>query len=452
MLLNAKKLNPLATFFISILAIGTSMHATAVEYIVTKTTDSFDGHCDSDCSLREAVFAATSTGFDAVINLSSGTYELTRPALRDEEGEIIEDNTDTIGDIDIWSTRITIRGATDGTTIINANLGSRHFTVFADAKLTLKHITLMHGATAHHGAAILNYGQVQLENSVLRNNRAISGWHRGSGGAITNYGSLHIQRTEFINNLASFGDTSYSFGGAIYSTGDLYVRDSAFRSNKAHTDDVIGYGGAICNEGNADIGRSLFVGNTAQGGGMAIHNTGKLNLSNTTISGNIGEYYFAIGALQNEGTLSLINTSIINNFVGAGFYNTGTANIRNSIILNNLSDYPDEEYPPAPLNCYNLSPTAQFKTRGLLLGEGNTKCAGEIHIADSETFTQVLAPLAQNNYHLETHALLPNSLAIDAGVGSCSSHDQRWLSRPVDGNADGVAGCDLGAFELQANE
>lgn len=443
--------NQRAIFLFIAIAISTCMKAAAVEYIVTKTTDSFDGKCDSDCSLREAVYAATSKGFDTTINLSSGTYELTRPAMRDEEGELIEDHVATIGDIDLTSTNITIRGADNGTTIIDAKSGSRHFTVFTDAKLILKHITLVNGATSHYGGSILNYGHVQLENSVVKNNRALSGWHRGGGGAITNYGTLHIQRTEFINNLASFGDTSYSFGGAIYSIGELYIRDSTFRNNTAHTDDVIGYGGAIYNKGNADIGRSLFVGNSAQGGGMAIHNVGQLSASNVTISGNTGDYYFAIGALHNTGTLSMVNTSIVNNWVGAGFYNTGSSNIRNSIILNNLSDVADEEYPPAPINCYNLSPSSQFKTRGLLLGGGNTQCTGDIHVADRETFTRVLAPLAQNNYQLETHALLANSPAIDAGVGSCSAHDQRWQLRPVDGNADGIAGCDLGAFEAQPN-
>lgn len=449
--INDLKINThqLATMFAALIALSTSASTFAVQYVVTKTTDSFDGTCDSDCSLREAVYAATSAGGNAIINLGAGTYELTRPALRDEENEIIEDYIDPIGDIDITGTNITIRGADNGTTIIDAKYGGRHFSVFTDATLTLKHITLINGATAHYGAAILNSGTVQLENSALKYNRAISGWHRGGGGAITNYGTLHIQRTEFINNVASFGDTSYSFGGAIQNTGTLYIRDSSFRNNRAHTDDVIGYGGAIYNTGNADIGRSVFTGNTAQGGGMAIHNEGNITISNATISGNYGDYYLSIGALHNEGTLSMVNTSIVNNWVGAGLYNTGSGTIRNSIILNNLVDYPNEEYPPEPLNCHNMAANNALKIRGLLTGGGNTRCAGEINIADSETFTSVLAPLAQNNYHLETHALLPNSPAIDAGVGSCSSHDQRWLPRPVDGNADGIAGCDLGAFELQ---
>jgi len=42
------------------------------------------------------------------------------------------------------------------------------------------------------------------------------------------------------------------------------------------------------------------------------------------------------------------------------------------------------------------------------------------------------------------------SPAIDAGVGTCTASDQRKLPRPQDGNGDGVAGCDLGAYERAA--
>ncbi len=67
-----------------------------------------------------------------------------------------------------------------------------------------------------------------------------------------------------------------------------------------------------------------------------------------------------------------------------------------------------------------------------------------------------LGPLQNNVGPTETHALLPRSLALDAGNAACTdangnplTTDQRGLPRPVDGNGDGVAVCDIGAFELQ---
>ena len=70
-----------------------------------------------------------------------------------------------------------------------------------------------------------------------------------------------------------------------------------------------------------------------------------------------------------------------------------------------------------------------------------------------QTFTQVLSRTpTQHNSTNWTHALLPGSPAIDAAIGDCPDHDQRGAPRPQDGNDDGVAVCDLGAFELGAIE
>ena len=61
-----------------------------------------------------------------------------------------------------------------------------------------------------------------------------------------------------------------------------------------------------------------------------------------------------------------------------------------------------------------------------------------------------LAPLGYYGGDTLTHALLPGSQAIDAGDNNgCPDNDQRGISRPVDGNNDGAASCDIGAFEAQ---
>jgi hypothetical protein len=52
-----------------------------------------------------------------------------------------------------------------------------------------------------------------------------------------------------------------------------------------------------------------------------------------------------------------------------------------------------------------------------------------------------------------THALLPGSVAIDAvtdctdAVSNPVTRDQRGVVRPLDGNCDGTAMCDVGAYE-----
>ncbi|PWT88074.1 MAG: hypothetical protein C5B54_11200 [Acidobacteria bacterium] len=56
--------------------------------------------------------------------------------------------------------------------------------------------------------------------------------------------------------------------------------------------------------------------------------------------------------------------------------------------------------------------------------------------------------MQNNGGATSTHALLPGSPAIDAGDNNgCTSTDQRGANRPQDGNGDGIATCDMGAFE-----
>jgi len=60
----------------------------------------------------------------------------------------------------------------------------------------------------------------------------------------------------------------------------------------------------------------------------------------------------------------------------------------------------------------------------------------------------LLGPLEDNGGFTLTRALLEGSPAIDAGdISVCPLTDQRLFFRPVDGNSDGIEGCDMGAYE-----
>jgi hypothetical protein len=73
--------------------------------------------------------------------------------------------------------------------------------------------------------------------------------------------------------------------------------------------------------------------------------------------------------------------------------------------------------------------------------------AGPGDISDLNPKQEAL--LLDNGGPTPTFALLPGSLAVDAGTNAgCPPTDQRGFRRPVDGDSNGTATCDIGAFEL----
>lgn len=449
----------------SLLLASLPLSIEAAQIRVSKTSDSQDGTCNSDCSLREAVIKANGSNDPQLIRLGSGTYSLSLPAPIDE-GQILDEDANAHGDLDITRS-LTIRGAGADKTIIDGGALDRLFEVLPGAHLTLSHLTLRNGRHSDDGGAIRNQGELQVNDAIFRQNRASSSFYPVLGGAIANYGSLRVVRTAFHNNAAGTGDTNWSLGGAIYNQGELWMRDIEWRNNSARTDDVISAGGALFNMGVADIARSLFVGNdSGEGSGSAISNQngGQLALRNATISGNFGFADRPDGAVANGAdtpyqpeypeppampSMYLEHLTIAANQGGVGLLNYGQLRVRNSLVVgtqSNLAD-PELEYDYS-VNCQNRGSQATLNARGLLLGLDGSNCLGDLPPArEAQIFTRVMFPLADNNGAMQTHALRRGSPAVDSALGSCPQDDQRGRARPQDGDGNGIAICDLGAFE-----
>jgi hypothetical protein len=71
--------------------------------------------------------------------------------------------------------------------------------------------------------------------------------------------------------------------------------------------------------------------------------------------------------------------------------------------------------------------------------------ADKLAVADLE-----LGPLTSNGGLTPTHSVLPTSPAIDVVplAAACPADDQRGAARSQDGDRDGEARCDAGAYEL----
>ncbi|MHA6493252.1 choice-of-anchor Q domain-containing protein [Pseudomonas borbori] len=428
---------------------STSFAAQALDIAVTKTSDSLDGSCDADCSLREAIVLANQTPGAHRIRLAAGTYHLRRPAPQSTAGRVFGEDDNIDGDLDIRA-EITISGAGLTLTTINANRNDRVLDIFDGARVTVSDLTLSGGHHSDEGGAVRNHGELVLKDLRMRDNRLqMTGEDYSSvryGGAIANYGTLSLLRCNLLYNfIAAVGLENR--GGAVYNAGTLLIRDSALRANTVGNASD-NYGGALFNSGTADIARTLMLVNYARDEGSSLMNAGVMKLTNSTVAGSSGGYSAALSnghwrwQAEPVPELQLINVTVTENDT-RGLVNYGRLLIRNSVVIGNKPQRAAQHD-----NCSSEGAAQSVQTRGLLAGINS--CNAEQELDDNVAMTTVFYPLASNDSLLETYALRPNSPALDAGIGSCTSHDQRGSSRPRDGNGDGVAGCDLGAYERPA--
>ena len=448
---------PKAACAAALLGLYSSVALAEQVIIVSMTDDRFDPACTSNCSLREAIHRANQTPGATRIVLRAGTYTLTLsdPLWNQEEDPDPDEDDCVRGDLDIRG-ELAIIGAGQGETRIQSTgvplTGERLLHVGEGASLSLRRLTLQSGLSDTYGGALRNHGRTLVQWVRFVGNRADAGI-RGHGGAIANYGDLTVSHALFENNN-SRGDEGFpGRGGAIFNLGNLVVRDTTFRGNSATDQDTdFAQGGAVYNEGTATITRSTFVGNAAglpdsQGGGAAIANLGAgvLTLSNSTVSGNSGTEINGVlsngisrewGEPDIDARMRLLNVTIAGND-GLALSNTGRVEIINSLIAGN-------HLAGMPANCLNAG---TYRARGLLLGTDQGNCSSDVPVDDALTWSKVLLPLADNTGSTWTHALRRGSPALDAAIGSCASYDQRGVSRPQDGDGDGAAVCDLGAYE-----
>ena len=434
--------------------------APAATYTVTKTADTQDGRCDADCSLREAISAANGRpGQDSVV-LGSGSYRLSIPTDRDdsEDGRIDEDGN-LRGDLDIRDALL-LRGKGGGATVIDAAGIDRAIEVLPGVTAEIRDLEIRRGRVPDRGAGIANAGDLSLLRVRLRLNQAASGFDVGDGGGVFNEGRLRIADSQLRDNSARGGEASSGEGGGIYNTGSLEVRGTLFTGNLTSDDNDIGGGGAVMNRGGTVLlERCYFEGNSTSsngyGGAVANHDGGQLRLVNSTVSGNSsGERGSGGGAVSN-GSWQAPGGSLYLNFVtiadndGGGVFSNGDFVYYDSLIAGNYENFgsAQERQYAAGVNCISLGfPTAA----GSIVGLDGQGCRAQTYVDNASALSQVIHPLANNGGFAPTHALRDFDPAYDSaslGGGACPPTDQRGARRPADGDGDGVALCDIGAFE-----
>lgn len=386
-----------------------SLNVQAATYTVSNTANSGSG------SLRQAVADANATTTDDMIAFSimagdsgcdvSGVCTITLTS-----GEISIATSAVGGGLTI------LNSSGPGKLVISGNMSSRVLAVNLNTNFILDGVTITLG---NNGGFFNSNGNATIQNSIFTQNTgtyAIVSINTGTN-------TLNVINCSIVGNAGGInGNNQVTFGGRL------------------------------------NIIRSTISGNTGTDGGGVRFDGDVANIVNSTISGNMSPNGGGLYAIR--GSFNITNTTITNNNATGPLSPSGGGGVsifmsgvfpRNTIIAGNISaaGTPDINFQNSMAGVLNSNGTNLFgnitNTGQHALGCGATNICGQ---------PARVAPLGNYGGLIQTHALLPDSPAINAGnncvvtAGGCGAGDpsvaiatdQRGFTRR--GNVD------IGAFEF----
>ncbi|MBO9702849.1 MAG: T9SS type A sorting domain-containing protein [Sporocytophaga sp.] len=424
-------------FFITLIGCVAGYNSYAGHTIVTNNSDNGPG------SLRQAI--ASSASGDTITfspSLNNNTITLTSGVM-------------TI------SQNLVIQGPGEDKLKISGNFDSPVFLIEPNTNVYLSGIKISDSYYIQFQiyetfAAVLNHGNLTMENVTLSNNYS---------GALYNNGKLSLNKVKILNNHNTFLDYKSEAAG-IKNDSVATITDCEINENRgsglylsAATGGI--YNGGTMNISNSSISKNISGGDYSSKSG-GIENRGTLTLHNCTISGNQATSRGGSPAgISNSGSLTMEYCSVVYNITNcmdgyrmSGIQSFGNLTIKGCIIALNgpeeiylgpYSDYEEEReyyenarrgmdgWVSGPLNDlgYNF---IGINDDYFNLSNPTNKC-GSI----SAPIKPVIGPLQNNGGFTSTHALLPGSRCINGVLHSGPAiYDQRGRlrSRP-----------DIGAYE-----
>lgn len=385
-------------------------------------------------------------------------------------------------------------------------LGVRPFAIAPATTVSMQGIRVAGGWVMTSGGGILNRGTLSITNSIIRNNSAGNGgglyndsgtlsirdsliagnYTDGGGGGIYNYEGVLTVRDSTVNGNTAEGDggggilfdgslpgakttVSHStisnnisdgdYGGGIYASDDgdtdgrILIEYTTVYSNVSLSDEgsgIVNYGPIMTITHSAVISNVNYEDGDAGVGAWA-----PTTILNTTISGNraMTNGVGGAGIGVYEAVVTLTNVTIVNNWMAPGPSGSGGISdweqnggelliINNSIIANNTGG----ANPDCTFGQDGDDGRVDFNNAPNILGDP-TGC-NSLNGGSVQNVDPLVTALGNNGGETPTHALLPNSPAINqiaAGTFGCGTTvitDQRGVVRP-----QGPA-CDIGSYEV----
>jgi CSLREA domain-containing protein len=224
--------------------------------VPTKETDTLDGACDSDCSLREAVAASNSLEGVQVIVLGvpgGGSYTLSRRGRAED--------SNATGDLDVSGHLVILGQGADRTVIDGGGIDRVLDAGFVNSRLEIHDTTIRNGSAERANPSVDagDGGGVDADDLTLVRCHVTGNRAEGSGGG-------------FAGNTVTARDTTVSdneadFGGGIGFVLTLRLANVTVSGNHARS----AGGGLIIDATDQELTGVTIVGNSADfGGGLYV--------------------------------------------------------------------------------------------------------------------------------------------------------------------------------------